>query len=172
MRRPAQATVEFALAVPVFLLVLLALIDFSRLLITSISLANGAREMARVAAMARGPSASAIAAFNNDTIIAGSANPATDRIVIVVADQLCVSDQRQGNACGPGELASVTCTLPLQAACVLPRRAGAAGGYVQVDVTYSFQFNPLFQNQLANVTEISFVRSVSLVTTSVRAYIE
>src|SRR5438309_1362898 len=88
--RPAQALVEFALAVPLLLLVLLALIDFSRLLFTYVSLADGAREMARVGALARNSSASAVAAFNDYTLIAGSGNPATDQVVVTVADQVAV----------------------------------------------------------------------------------
>ena len=48
-RGRAQSLVEFAVVVPLFLLLLFALIDFSRLLFTYVSLSNGAREMARVA---------------------------------------------------------------------------------------------------------------------------
>ena len=45
----AQSLVEFALVVPLFLLLVLGLIDFSRLLFTYVSLSNATREMARVA---------------------------------------------------------------------------------------------------------------------------
>jgi len=170
--RPAQALVEFALAVPLLLLVLLALIDFSRLLFTYVSLADGAREMARVGALARNSSASAVAAFNDYTLIAGSVNPATDKVVVTVADQSCVVNQRQGLGCAAGSLSSTTCSLPLQPSCVFPARLSAGGGYIQVDVTYSFAFNPLFQNQLANVTDVSFMRPVVTLTTSARANLE
>src|SRR5207237_5645272 len=47
-RKRAQAIPEFAIVIPLFLLILFALIDFSRLLFTYISMTNGAREMARV----------------------------------------------------------------------------------------------------------------------------
>ena len=164
--------VEFAAALPVFLLVMLGLIDFGRLLFTYISLTDAAREMARAASISRGANADAINAFNNFLLLAGSANPSTDQVQVTVADQSCVSDQRQGNTCSPDSTASVTCTLPLAQSCALPSRASAGGGYVQVDVTYSFAFNPLFQNSLANVTVVSFVQSVSVLKTSERAYIE
>jgi Flp pilus assembly protein TadG len=168
----AQATVEFALALPLFLLVVLALIDFSRLLFAYVSLADGTREMVRTATISRSASIAAVASFNNFTLLAGNANPATDQVVITVADQSCVSDQRQGHACAVGSLSSATCTLPLQPSCVLPPRASAGGGYIQVDATYSFVFSPLFQNNLANVADVSFMRSISVLTTSARAYLE
>ena len=41
----AQSLVEFALALPIFLLLMVAIIDFSRMLFTYMSLTNGAREM-------------------------------------------------------------------------------------------------------------------------------
>jgi Flp pilus assembly protein TadG len=172
-RGRAQALVEFALAVPLLLLLLVALIDFSRLLFTYVSLTDGVREMARVGALARTSSASAVGAFNNYTIFAGSVNPATDQVVVTVADQSCVANQRQGQACAGGSLASTTCSLPLQSTqCVLPTRLSAGGGYIQVDVTYSFVFNPLFQNQVANVTDVAFLRPAVTLTTSARANLE
>lgn len=172
MRSHAQALVEFALAVPLFLVLLLGLIDFARLLFTYVSIADGVREMARAAAIAPNSGSTAVAAFNNYTLIGGSASPATDQVVITVADVSCVTNQRQGLACAPGSLTSTTCTLPLQSSCTLPPRSSAGGGYVQVDATYSFTFNPLFQNQVAGVTDVAFMRSVSVLTTSARATIE
>ena len=168
----AQSMVEFAVALPVFVLLMIGLIDFGRLLFTYISIADAAREMARTASISRGSNADAINAFNNYLVLAGSANPATDRVQITVADQSCVSDQRQGNTCSSSSTSAVTCTLPLAQSCSLPSRASAGGGYVQVDVTYSFTFNPLFQNNLANVTVVSFLQPASVLTTSERAYLE
>jgi Flp pilus assembly protein TadG len=172
MRRSGQALVEFALVVPLFVLVVLALIDFSRLLFTYISIADGAREMARVAAITGCPGANSLAAFNNYTLIGGATNPATDRVTITVANQSCASDQRRGIVCSPGTQSTVTCSLPLQASCTLPARTSAAGGFVQVDVIYRFTFNPLFQNQLAGVVDVWFGRPFSALTTSAWAYLE
>jgi Flp pilus assembly protein TadG len=161
--------VEFAVALPVFLLVLLALIDFARLLFTYVGLADAAREMARAASISRGSNQTAINAFNNYWIVAGSVNPSTDQVKVTVADQSCVTDLRQGNTCSPDAVASVTCSLPLQSTCAIPARVSAGGGYVQVDVTYSFTFNPLFQTGFSGV---SFIRPLSVLTTSERAYLE
>ena len=70
----AQSMVEFAVVLPAFLLLLFALIDFGRLVFTYVSLSNGAREMARTAAIsqswnngAAAASNASIAAFNNST---------------------------------------------------------------------------------------------------------
>jgi len=73
-RARGQSLVEFAIVVPIFLLLLFGLIDFSRLLFTYISLANGTRELARVAALPTTTSATPsapVSAFNNLTIFGG-----------------------------------------------------------------------------------------------------
>jgi len=172
MRSTGQALVEFALVVPLFLLLVVVVIDFSRLLFTYVSLTHGARELARVAAITSAPSASAVAAFNNYTIIAGAAESTTDRLTITVATQSCVSDQRRGAPCALGTMSSRICSLPLQASCAMPSRTSAGGGYVQVDVIHRFTFNPLFQNTLAGVVDVWLGRPFSELTTSSRTYIE
>ncbi|HEY3059596.1 MAG TPA: TadE/TadG family type IV pilus assembly protein [Chloroflexota bacterium] len=79
-RAPAQSLLEFALVLPIFLLLLFGMIDFSRLLFTYISLVNGTRELARVAAL---PSTvlttptAPVSAFNNLTLFGGSVTGAT-----------------------------------------------------------------------------------------------
>jgi Flp pilus assembly protein TadG len=171
-RSSAQAMVEFALALPLFVLLLLAMIDFARLLFTYVSLADASREMARAAAISRSSNSTVVNAFNNYAVIAGSANPQTDAVVVTVADQSCVTDQRQGNPCSPTSTATVSCPMPVQQSCAIPSRTSAGGGYVEVDVTYTFAFNPLFQTGLAGVAEVSFMRPVSLLTTGERAYLE
>jgi hypothetical protein len=167
----AQALVEFALVLPLFLLLLLAVIDFSRLLFTYISLTNGARELAHAAALPRTSSTASIAAFNNYTLVVGSTNPLTDQIVVTVVDQSCVRNQGLGQACVPGSMWSVTCALPLQPACVLPARVAASDGYVQVGLTYTFVFNPLFYGVLS-VAANAGMAPQPVLTTTARAYIE
>ena len=167
----AQALVEFALVLPLFLLLVLGVIDFSRLLFTYISLTNGARELARTAALPRSTSTASIAAFNNYTLVAGSTNPATDRIVVTVADQSCVRNQSLGQPCLSSGLSTVACSLPLQPACVLPARRAASDGYVQVALTYTFVFNPLFDGVLSAAANAGMAPAPML-TTTVRAYIE
>lgn len=161
--------VEFAAALPVFLLLLLALVDFTRLMFTYISLADATREMARAAAISRNGNAPVIAAFNNYALIGGSTNPATDQVQVIVADQSCVTDLRNGQTCASTSLSSATCSLPLQSGCALPSRQSAGGGYVEVDLTYRFTFNPLFQSGVDNV---SFMQQFTVVTTGERAYLE
>jgi Flp pilus assembly protein TadG len=167
----AQALVEFALVLPLFLLLLLAAVDFARLLFTYISLANGARELAHVAALPRSATTASIAAFNNYTLVAGGTNPLTDQIVVTVADQSCVQNQGLGQACVPGSLSSVTCSLPLQPACALPPRQAASDGYVQVALTYTFVFNPLFDGVLSMAANAGMA-PLPVLTTTARAYIE
>jgi len=77
-RRKGQTLPEFAIVVPLFLLLVFGLIDFSRMLFTYMSITNGAREMARVVAIT-GPwvhnhaldTTNTINAFNNMTFLAG-----------------------------------------------------------------------------------------------------
>src|SRR6266849_6973140 len=89
-RERAQSVLEFALVVPLFLLLIFGLIDFARLLFTYASLSNGAREMARVAAVSTNWSGSnAISAFNNYVVIAGGQNSSTDTVTVLTADTTC-----------------------------------------------------------------------------------
>lgn len=158
----AQSLVEFALVLPLFLLLMLGLIDFGRLLFSYISLSNGAREMSRVVAISGSTNAQApIDAFNNLTIVGGSMNPTTDSVLITVYDETGTS---QG---------TTTCSLPLTyAGCSIPTRSGFHDGWVDVSATYVFQFNPLFQNRLAGVIDVSLMQPISTLTTTVRTYIE
>jgi hypothetical protein len=124
--------------------------------------------MARTAAISRSADPSVIAAFNNYILFTDSINPATDQVQVTVADQSCVSDLRQGLTCSPDSVRSAVCTLPLQPTCPMPSRISAGGGYVEVDVTYSFTFNPLF----VGAGGVSFMQPLSVLTTSERAYLE
>jgi Flp pilus assembly protein TadG len=163
-----QSILEFAIVVPLFLLLLFALIDFSRLLFTYVSLANGAREMARVAAVSTNWSGtSAIAAFNNYTIIAGAQDAGT--LTVSTGSATCARTGDAGGTC-PGT--SVSCSLPLTAgSCTLPTPT-QQGGFVQVTVSYTFQFNPLFQTRLDGIIDTSFMRPNAVLTTTSRAYVE
>jgi Flp pilus assembly protein TadG len=165
---------EFAIVVPVFLLLMLGLIDFGRLLFTYISVANGAREMARIAAVSTNWSgAAAINAFNNYTLIAAGQNPGTDKVTVKYASQSCAHTADIGGTCAPST--TYTCTMPLTtpAACSPTfTSAPPLKGYVEVSVTYTFQFNPLFQNRLEGVVDVSFMRPTATVTTTARAYVE
>lgn len=170
-RQSAQATLEFALVVPVFLLLMFGLIDFSRLLFTYVSISNGARELARTAAVStnyNGPQA--ITAFLNSTIIAGGQNSVTDSITIREGSMACARSLDTGGTCSTSPTV-VTCTLPVTTtSCVVP--APPRGGFVEVKVAYTFQFNPLFQSQVQGIVDASFMRPTALVNTTARAYVE
>jgi Flp pilus assembly protein TadG len=175
----AQSLVEFAVVVPVFLLLLFGLIDFARLVFTYVSLTDGARELARTASISQAwntsptsANAAAIAAFNNYTVVLGSENSATDSISFTVANANCAHAQDTGGTCSsPNTPTQTTCTLPLSTAtCTLPQPK--AGGFMQVQVAYTFQFNPLFQNRLSGVVDVSLMQPTAPVTTTSRAYTE
>jgi Flp pilus assembly protein TadG len=173
----AQALYEFALVLPLFLLLMFGLIDFSRMLFSYVSIANGARELARSASVSTGFSSSrAVAAFNNATIIAGLQNPLTDSVTIRVVNASCarILDTGIGGPCSStpalSSPRSVVCSLPLQSTCAVPQPS--QGGFVEVQATYTFQYNPLFQTRLDNVLEVSFMRPTSVLTTTARVYVE
>ena len=174
-RRRAQSMVEFALVLPLFLLLLFGLIDFSRLLFTYISLANGTREMARIDSVyTNWSSDAAVTAFQNYTIVAGGQNGSTDSVTIVAGPSACARTKDTGGTCpstGPSAPTTVTCLMPLQTTtCTLPHPS--EGGFVEVQLTYRFQFNPLFQTRLDGIVDTSFMRPTALVTTTSRAYVE
>lgn len=172
-RRPAQSLVEFAIVVPLFLLLLFAVIDFSRLLFTYISLSNATREMARTAAVSTGwSSSSAITAFKNTAIVAdghyGTTNGVTDQVSVIVGDRSCAKAKDTGATCSPAPT-PVACALPTMT-CTLSQPS--PGGFVEVTTTYTFNFNPLFQTRLEGVIDVWFMRPTALITTTSRAYVE
>jgi Flp pilus assembly protein TadG len=171
--------VEFALVVPMFLLLVFGLIDFSRLLFTYVSISNGAREMARVAAVSTPAggawsSDSAVTAFMNSTIIAAAQDGTTDKVTVRTGDRTCARVLDIGGSCSPAP-ASVICSMALSiASCTLsgPGLPPSRGGFIEVQVDYTFQFNPMFQNRLAGVVDVSFMRPTAQLTTTARAFVE
>ena len=177
-RNEGQSLVEFALVVPLFLVLAFAIIDFSRLLYTYVSLSNAAREMARVDAVTTNwSSSSAVDAFNNYAMFAGGRNGLSDSVTVVTGNAACARTRDTGGTCTPGP-SSVTCAMtttptaspPLASTCNLTQPSSS--GFVEVQVTYRFQFNPLFQNRLIGVGDFSILKPVSQLTTSSRAYVE
>jgi Flp pilus assembly protein TadG len=178
-RTKAQSLVEFAVVVPLFLLLLFALLDFARLAFTYVSLSNGAREMARMASVseawnlnATNASNAAVSALLNYSIVAGTQNSATDKVTIVVGDATCAHTEDTGGTCSsPHATSQTVCTMPLSTStCTLPQPK--PGGFVEVQVAYTFQFNPLFQTRLDGVIDVWFMRPTAAVTTISRAYVE
>jgi Flp pilus assembly protein TadG len=174
-RGPAQSMVEFALVVPVFLLLLFGLIDFARLEFSYISLANAAREMGRVAAIPANSSDSVVDSFNNFASLILSPPSATDTVTITVADRTCAATLAAGpGPCAAGHTPSVfACPLPLtHATCSVPTRTGLAGGSVDVVATNQYMFSPLFQNRLTGMIDASFMMQWATLSTTARTYIE
>lgn len=172
-RGRAQSILEFALVVPLFLLLVFGLIDFARALFTYASLSNGVRELARVAAVSTNWSGNgAINAFNNYVVIAGGVNSSTDSVTVLTADKTCAAQLDTGaSSCTSGISTTYTCSLPLQiSTCTLGQPP--QDGLVQVSATYTFQFNPLFQNRLGGVIDVWFMRPSAVLTTTARAYVE
>jgi Flp pilus assembly protein TadG len=257
-RQRAQSMLEFALVIPLFLLLLFAMVDFSRLLFTYVSMANGARELARSVTITANDMNKVVPAFNNLTIVGGTMSGATSVTLAptsgggsgsitcnAASDSLCtlqVTSTPSGgeftnagcnlpfsnvtvglsnvtgatgtatytsssfnyafnptgfNAAGnpTGDFVMMTwlapdqcglqqgfiqvCRLPFTTNCAFPanlntqaQRSGMTTGFIQVDVDYTFNFNPLFQNQVEGVIDVSFMRPSSQVTTTVRTYAE
>jgi Flp pilus assembly protein TadG len=184
-RGRAQSLVEFAVVVPIFLLLLFALIDFARLEFSYISLANAAREMARSAAIEPLSASAADVATSSTTVdqsfknfeafLLSSMNPATDSVTITVADRVCTASMSAGNPCVFPHLPTTSgpCPLPLNpATCAVPTRFALSGGSVNVAATFQFTFSPLFQNRLTGIVDAALTQQFAVLNTAARAYIE
>lgn len=236
-RSAGQSIVEFAIVMPVMLVLVFVLIDFSRLLFTYISITNGSRELARVVSIT-GPwvfnasldTTATVNAFNNLTMLAGPAtsvhnfslSPGTGTIscssisgsgcgiklsVDYAASTITFSPG--GGATGTasyvlpstslpslpkygvtadGDYAAVTlvtegngissqmsgflqvCPLPMTTGCALSQleMGKGGGGIIEVDTSYTFHFNPLFQNQVTSFMSPGFIRQLAVLTTTTR----
>jgi Flp pilus assembly protein TadG len=220
---------------PLMLLLVFALIDFSRLLFTYVSLTNGTREVARALSLQSAINPSNIVnAFNNLSIFAGSPSGVQNftlqpgsgtitcsnmsssgcgihyriywststinfdesTITTVPAsgtasatftgsampllttfnptadgDYVAIMELQEGVSAAAYEEGFIQiCPLPLQTACAFNNLyiKDSAGGMMEVDTSYAFHYNPLFQNRLSGVVDVSFMRQVSVLTTTTR----
>jgi Flp pilus assembly protein TadG len=239
-RRRGQSLTEFAIVVPLLLLVVFALIDFSRLVFTYISLTNGARELARVVAITRpwiftdqADTTNTVNAFNNLTVFSGpttpmrtfslspgsgtvsctsvtsagcgigftvdyvnqnivftpitgggaTGGPATYSMsgqsvpslasygITADGDYAAVLMIEEGNSTAGTALGFVqVCPLPMTSACALNNlnMGDGGGGTIEVDATYTFHYSPLFQNKLTGIIDASFMRDITVLTTTTR----
>jgi Flp pilus assembly protein TadG len=103
------AAVEFALILPVLLLILLGIIEFGRVYNAQMQLTAAARDGARVMSINSAPSTAAADARAATIASAGALNPAVADSQINIA----VSPSSTG-VCMPGALATVTVTYPMQ----------------------------------------------------------
>jgi Flp pilus assembly protein TadG len=240
-RGKAQSLVEFAIVTPLLLLLVFALIDFSRLLFTYISLTNGAREVGRSVSLsgawisqhASTDTTNIVNAFNNLSVFAGAPSgaqnislspghgtitcssmsssgcgmhftidwsqstidfdesgvtvPASGTAWTTVSgsamplfssfnptadgDYVAITQLEQGVSVSDSTIGYIQlCPLPLTTACALSNLYiwNGGGGMVEVDVSYAFHYNPLFQNKLSGVIDASFTRQISVLTTTTR----
>lgn len=188
--------VEFALTFPLFMVLLMALFDFSRLSFTYVNLLNAAREMARVATFSASSTSTIQAAFNQQLIYLG-APASTDQVIITVADGVCANKmlttpgstlavQCTGSTVygNGGIYSTVTCTgLPLNmssgctdksgaATTSFPSRSTMGNGYIDITVTSTFTLSPFFDAFLALAKRATGAPLSFNLNTSTRAYIE
>jgi len=241
-RRQGQALPEFAIVVPLFLLLLFGLIEFSRMLFTYVSITNGARELARVVTIT-GPwvvpqanctscVTNTVNAFNNLTILGGPATAAQNfslspgsgtiscsgisssgcTVLLSVdyknkvitfsplagqgasgtatatlagtsvpslptfgisadGDWATVLMIEEGNSVGPTAAGFLQiCPLPMTTSCALSNLSmwDGGGGIVEVDTSYTFHYSPLFENKLSGIVNVSFMRPLTVLTTTTR----
>ncbi len=241
-RRQGQALPEFAIVVPLFLLLLFGLIDFSRMLFTYVSITNGARELARVVTITGPwvvPQAScttcitkSVNAFNNLTILGGPATAAQNFSLSPGSGTIACSSMsssgcgvllnvdyknkvitfsplagqgasgtatftlagtsvpslpsfgisadgdwatvlmiEEGNSVGPTAAGFLQiCPLPMTTSCSLTNLSmwDGGGGIVEVDTSYTFHYSPLFENKLSGIVNVSFMRPLTVLTTTTR----
>jgi Flp pilus assembly protein TadG len=93
--RVGQAIVEFALVLPIFLLILCAILDFGVVLYSRMTVINAAREAARAVTLMAGEPPSAIQASARDRASAAAGGLAVDTVASC-------------GACAPGQFVTVT----------------------------------------------------------------
>jgi hypothetical protein len=241
VRGKAQSLVEFAIVMPLLLLLVFALIDFSRLLFTYVSLTNGSREVARAASLsgewlklhATTDTTDIVNAFNNLSIFAGAPSGAQN-VSLTLGHGTITCSSMTSSGCGmrftidwsnsridfdetgvtvpafgtgwtsisgsamplfstfnpsaDGDYVALMqleegvsqsdttigyiqiCPLPLTTSCALSNLYiwNGGGGMLEVDTSYAFHYNPLFQNRLSGIVDASFMRQISVLTTTTR----
>jgi Flp pilus assembly protein TadG len=121
-RDSGAAAVEFALVLPVLLLVVFAIIDFGRMYWEQVTLTSAAREGVRIAALGE----------SNPTVVRSKtlgAAPGIDAADITVSldGTTVTSTSPDGTACTPGEQVTVTATTDFSYLTPLPGLAGFIG---------------------------------------------
>ncbi len=173
-RERAQSLVEFALVLPLFLVLMVGIMDFSRFLLTYASLANGTRELARTASLVNATSAQVVDVFNTTAFIVASPPTSGDTLVMCVFDRPSAATAACPPAGGsPAPLASATCTLPLTVAgCTPPSRAIAGADFVMARTTYAFHFTPGLEDLLNGLGGVGLTLTPMTIQTVTAAQIE
>ena len=142
--RRAQSLVEFALTIPLFLVLMLGFIDFCRVLFVYESLVDSASTAARMSAIPTHLTtpANVLNAFNNTAMTLSGQNG-------TVTYNFFKSGHTPENT-SPPDLTTGACAVPLATGtCTLPATSSYttalyAQGVVQVVATYTFYYLPLF----------------------------
>lgn len=189
--------VEFALTFPMFMVLLLAIFDFTRMQFTYVSLINGAREMARTATFQGKDQAEVLATFNNLVWYLGAPDPG-DTVTVTFVNAVCATkllanpsgtlsgtctdstnDRYVRVTCTGFRLDTSTCATvtgfpstpaPTWPATTADRRL-YSNGYVDVSVRSNFILSPLFDAFRTRVNDAGG-QLAFLLQTSTRAYFE
>jgi Flp pilus assembly protein TadG len=107
VKRPArgQSLVEFALVIPIFLLILFALIDMGRLVYINNAIAEGAREGARWGSVYNRAS--------NATSVQSHAAGSLAAVPDPAVSATCVEANNPGTTCGSGDILVVRIATPV-----------------------------------------------------------
>lgn len=150
--------VEFALTFPMFMFLLLGIFDWSRLIVTQMSITNSARELARTAAISTSTNQEILDSFNNTLLMLGPSTGSDSVTITIVNNQGAAS-------------AAVTCLGMPMAGCTIPIRSNAYLGYAEVTTTFQFVFSPFFEAFFQRMAGLDFPRPGAYTHTT-KAFIE
>ena len=106
--------VEFAIVVPLLLLILLGIIDFGRLLFVQVSLNAASREGARAASLYSPTSAQQSSVITRITDVVQQSSPGTARLSALTETPIAVSTSGLCSPTVKDELTAVTVSVPFQ----------------------------------------------------------
>lgn len=162
--------VEFALTVPIFLLLLLGVFEFGRMMFTYTSITNGIREVARRASIPTATSDYIVSGFNETAFIMGSIK--SGDLVCIYVDSTGTASPSVSTMCNDTDPAE-ECPLPMSAAtCTVPSRTNLSRGAVIVYVNYVFEFTPFFETFLARARAATSSDLSFNLTSTTRGFIE
>jgi Flp pilus assembly protein TadG len=137
--RHGQATVEFAMVVPLFFLLIFGMIDIGRLFFVQVTLQNAMRQAGRYAVT--GNKVSGQSRVDSITQVAQQASVGTGLSNIQITSQTAGVTSTNGDAGGPG--ATVTISLTTQLKLYTP----LIGRYFGTNGVYTFTVSTTFRNE-------------------------
>jgi hypothetical protein len=104
--------------------------------------------------------------------LAGSALPSLPMFGVTAdGDYAAVTLVTEGNGISSQMSGFVqVCPLPMTTACALNQLelGKGGGGIIEVDTSYTFHFNPLFQNRVSSFISAGFISQLTTLTTTTR----